>query len=316
MDPVVFESRDIGETEAFLSAAYARMRITGDVPRPQTHISRRTVESLSMDELFLDYTMGYHVDPLGKVCLGTVESGSIVHRVEGELEDTFVAGDVVLFAPPDRPYSGEIRRSRYATVMFDPALLTRVAAAEPGRSAGPIRLRGYRPVSAAAGRRLKNTIAYLRDNVLTGPVAAEAPLVVSTSQQLLAASVLDALPSDAATEETARERRDAHPETLRRAIAFIEGTSDDPITAADIAAATRVSIRALQYAFHRHMGTTPMAYVRQVRLAAAHDDLSTAASAETTVTMVAARWGFAHPGRFAQLYKAAYGRAPSVTLRE
>nr|WP_257019637.1 helix-turn-helix domain-containing protein [Streptomyces sp. TLI_235] len=34
-----------------------------------------------------------------------------------------------------------------------------------------------------------------------------------------------------------------------------------------------------------------------------------------TVTGVAARWGFAHPGRFAEACRKAYGVAPSVTLK-
>jgi transcriptional regulator GlxA family with amidase domain len=33
------------------------------------------------------------------------------------------------------------------------------------------------------------------------------------------------------------------------------------------------------------------------------------------VGQIAARWGFAHPGRFAALYREAYGTSPSRTLR-
>ena len=34
-----------------------------------------------------------------------------------------------------------------------------------------------------------------------------------------------------------------------------------------------------------------------------------------TVAELAARWGFAHPGRFAVAYRAKFGHSPSETLR-
>ncbi|MEV6995503.1 helix-turn-helix transcriptional regulator [Streptomyces sp. NPDC093228] len=77
-----------------------------------------------------------------------------------------------------------------------------------------------------------------------------------------------------------------------------------PITVAQIAAAAHVTPRALQYAFRRHLDTTPLAHLRGVRLAEAHRDLVAADPAEaSTVTGIAARWGFYHPGRFASLYR-------------
>ncbi|MBO3749556.1 AraC family transcriptional regulator [Streptosporangiaceae bacterium NEAU-GS5] len=315
MKPLVFDSRDLGQTEEFLSQAYARMRIGGDVESPHTRISRQVMGSVSFDRLQLEYAMSFDVHPLGKVCLCTVESGSIVNQVAGQEQDTFGPGDTVLFAPPDRPYVGEIRRSRYDIIMFDPALLQQVAGAVPGRRPDLVRLVGHRPVSAAAGRHLQRTIAYLRDSVLADPDLADEPLVVSTAGQLLAASVLSALPSNAAADPSGMDRHDAHSQTLRRAIAFIEDHADMAIGVADIATAVRVSPRALQYAFRRRLNLTPLGYLRQVRLARAHAELGSSDPAETTVTAVAARWGFFHPGRFAQAYKAAYGRSPSDTLQ-
>jgi len=34
-----------------------------------------------------------------------------------------------------------------------------------------------------------------------------------------------------------------------------------------------------------------------------------------TVAAIAARWGFAHPGRFAAAYQQQYGTTPATTLR-
>ncbi|MEU8403430.1 AraC family transcriptional regulator [Nonomuraea sp. NPDC048892] len=102
---------------------------------------------------------------------------------------------------------------------------------------------------------------------------------------------------------------------LRRAIRYCEDHAGEPITLADIAAAARVSVRTLQLGFREHLQTTPMAYLRSVRLAHAHADLVHIAGTDSpaTVTDVALRWGFTHLGRFAALYRQTYGRPPSST---
>ncbi|MFG1697622.1 helix-turn-helix transcriptional regulator [Nonomuraea sp. NPDC049309] len=316
MEPLTFESRDLGQTEEFLSRAYARMRIGSDVASPRTRVSRRVMGAVIADRLEFDYDMSYAVNPLGRVCLLLVESGTIANRVAGEDEEVFVPGDAVLLSPPDRPYSGRLRRAGYSILMFDTGLLQQVAATLPGRRAEPVRLLGNRPVSAAAARHLRRTITYVRDDVLSDPELAAAPLVAAGAGQLLAATVLSALPSNAALpgDEAAADRRDAHTQTLRRAVAFIDEHADAPLGIAEIAAAARVTPRALQYAFRRHLNTTPLGYLRRVRLARAHDELRAGDPATLTVAAVAARWGFFHPGRFASMYRAAYGCAPSETL--
>jgi AraC-like DNA-binding protein len=106
------------------------------------------------------------------------------------------------------------------------------------------------------------------------------------------------------------------PAALRRAQIYCERHADERISLRDIAAAARVSVRTLQHDFRHHLQTTPLAYLRQVRLAHAHADLvrNARTGAQTTVTEVATRWGFTHLGRFAGLYKETYGGSPSSTL--
>jgi transcriptional regulator GlxA family with amidase domain len=106
------------------------------------------------------------------------------------------------------------------------------------------------------------------------------------------------------------------PATMRRAMDFVDAHADQPISAADIAAAAGIGVRAVQLAFKQHLGVTPMTYVRQVRLERAHRDLQVAdAHSGGTVKTIAARWGFAKPERFAALYRKSYGVLPSSTLR-
>lgn len=72
--------------------------------------------------------------------------------------------------------------------------------------------------------------------------------------------------------------------------------------------------RTLHEAFREHLGTTPKAYLKTLRLEAAHHDLLK--GLETTrVTDVALEWGFLHFGWFSQDYRRLFGEAPSQTLR-
>ncbi|MBL7255114.1 helix-turn-helix domain-containing protein [Paractinoplanes lichenicola] len=103
---------------------------------------------------------------------------------------------------------------------------------------------------------------------------------------------------------------------LRRAIAFIHEHPERPMTVSAIAAAGGVGIRGLQTAFRRHLGVTPMTYLRRVRLDRVHRELLAGDPQDgMTVQTVARRWGFVNLGRFAAEYRAEYGCPPSETLR-
>jgi anti-anti-sigma factor len=104
--------------------------------------------------------------------------------------------------------------------------------------------------------------------------------------------------------------------TLRRAIAFIDKHAGDDISAADIADAACVTSRAVQLAFRRYLGITPLGYLRQVRLERAHRELLAARPAPGTVTRIAADWQFTNLSRFTARYRATYGVLPSQTLRQ
>jgi transcriptional regulator GlxA family with amidase domain len=113
----------------------------------------------------------------------------------------------------------------------------------------------------------------------------------------------------------ARAADTAQPPLLRQAIAFIHDNAQSNIGLADISAAVNVTPRSVQYMFRRHLGTTPLEYLRRVRLDRAHRDLQAADPAIDTVTAIAGRWGFSHAGRFSMAYKQAFGTEPRRTLR-
>lgn len=192
-------------------------------------------------------------------------------------------------------------------------LLNRVAGVQDDEQ--PVRFTDLRPHSRAAARQLAATIDHLIEGMRDRPETMATPLVASTSGQLLCAAVLTAYPNTVLLDPTIEDRHDSHPRTLRRAIAYIDDHAHEDINVTDIAAAVHVTVRALQHAFRRHRATTPMGYVRLVRLRQAHLDLLAAdPTSGVTVTEVAARWGFFHPGRFARYYREIYGVSPYQTL--
>ena len=91
----------------------------------------------------------------------------------------------------------------------------------------------------------------------------------------------------------------------------------EPIGLVEISAAAGLSPRGLQAAFRRHRGTTPLGYLRHVRLALAHSDLRAACHGDgETVSGIAGRRGFVQLSRFAHDYRVQYGVLPRRTLAD
>ncbi len=113
-------------------------------------------------------------------------------------------------------------------------------------------------------------------------------------------------------DELVRPAATCRPRQVKMAIDLIRAHPDPPHTTASLARAAGVSVRNLQQGFHQHVGTTPMAYLRYVRLTHAHDDLRSGRA--TTVAEAAHRWGLVHLGRFAAAPRARYGTLPGDVI--
>jgi AraC-like DNA-binding protein len=141
------------------------------------------------------------------------------------------------------------------------------------------------------------------------------PLAAQNLEELVIDGLLLAQPHNY-TDALAAHRRSVHPRAVQEVIDLIQAHPERPWTPASLARNAAVSVRSLQEGFHRSMGTSPMAYVRDVRLTRAHQELLAETPQTTTVTRVASRWGFLQLGRFAASYRAKFGELPSRTLRK
>ncbi|RNL82206.1 helix-turn-helix domain-containing protein [Halostreptopolyspora alba] len=102
--------------------------------------------------------------------------------------------------------------------------------------------------------------------------------------------------------------------TVREVLELIEMEPERPWRVADLARHASVATRTLQEAFRRELGISPLEQLRRTRMERVRRDLVAGDPRWTSVTEVAARWGFFHGGRFAQTYRATYREPPSHTL--
>jgi AraC-like DNA-binding protein len=105
------------------------------------------------------------------------------------------------------------------------------------------------------------------------------------------------------------------PAAVRDAMDIIDAGPHRPLTTSTLAGQCHVSVRTLQEGFQRHLGISPMAYLRLVRLRRAHRDLRSADPSHNTVASIAHRWGFTHLASFAAEHKKMYGETPRQALR-
>lgn len=95
--------------------------------------------------------------------------------------------------------------------------------------------------------------------------------------------------------------------------AWIDAHLAEPLTLGRLCEVSGASARSLQLAFRAHRGLSPMRFVVERRLAAAHRLLARGGPFDD-VTCIAAGAGFTHLGRFSVLYRRTYGEPPSRTL--
>lgn len=191
-----------------------------------------------------------------------------------------------------------------------------VAAEAQERTAGPVRFLDSWPVSRSAQRSWLRLNRYLQQTVREPGSDLGTPLIEAATARLVAAHALRTFPNTVMTADHVPEPRFVAAPTVRRAVEFIESHAGFPVSLSDIAQACHVSPRALQIAFRRHHGVTPMQYLRRVRLHAAHQELSaTDPATGETVASIARRHGFGRSSRFADSYRRQFGELPGETLR-
>lgn len=174
----------------------------------------------------------------------------------------------------------------------------------------PIDFRLALPVDHGGGRRWMSILAALLQSV-DGPGSTAELRHLELLERSLISGLLVSQVHSYTGQLTADPSHRAPQTAIDRVVEEIQRAPDRGYAVADLAKIAGTSARSLQYGFQERFGTTPMRYLRQVRLDRARDDL---AQAHGSVTDIAYHWGFTNPGRFANAYHDRFGELPAATL--
>ena len=258
----------------------------------------------------------FDCEPRGDVLVALVKSGRI-QVTTGRDVLSVPRGELVVTADATHRHTTEYIDADLRIVALPLSTLERVAHGSGTVPEGRrLALLDHRPVTAQAGQRLAQVMGLAGRHLIDRESPPE-QVMLDAIGHVVAATLLTTFPNTLVTEASPLRPRTDVPATVARAQDFIARNADLPITPSDIARCAGVSKRALEMAFRQHLSLSPAAYLRRYRLARVHDSLRSATPGDgTSVTRLAARWGFTDPSRFVQHYRAVYEQLPSATLRE
>ncbi|MFK0230829.1 AraC family transcriptional regulator [Streptomyces sp. NPDC090303] len=298
----------------FLRGAYGEYRLRADARHGSYRLffNGLTCGTFGVDDVRYPVRLRLSTEPFPRETFLSLRAGRMRASAD-ENEYRWLPGSWGVYLS-GRPLDIDVDEIDTRVVSLPGSVLARAASVIGGD--GPVRFTGWAPVSADRHRMWDQTVRFVQGQLATEDSPLAEPLVRQQMLDMLAATALVTFPNTTMSHVYEPGPGQVGETSLRRALAFVEANADRPITVTDIAEAAGTTARAVQYAFHHHLGTTPMLHLRQIRLERARQEL-TAADPTTGVTVrqIAARWGFADPGDFAALYRRTYGDAPSRTLR-
>ncbi|KAB2348267.1 AraC family transcriptional regulator [Actinomadura rudentiformis] len=304
-----FATGDVDMAHDYLCSTYAdhAPHLSGDRDHFRFRASSTREERFGVEFIAQSMELRTVAEPVGDLLVPHVLKGRLA--VSTRNDDVRAEPGEELLVPPDTRLAVRWQGKGLGVLRLNTAAVIKYAGE---LTESRVRFPLSRPVSATRARYWRSVVKHVTREFLADQDALASPLIRAEIFRLLTATLLETFP--VVMEETSL-RGTVEPGAVRRAIAFIDAHADTDISVTEIAAAARVGPRALQAAFQRHLGITPTAYLRQVRLDRAHLDLQMSDPTKgDTVAAIANTWGFAHHGRFAVAYRNRYGRSPRDTL--
>ncbi|QPP07819.1 AraC family transcriptional regulator [Streptomyces bathyalis] len=307
-----FRTTDPGAAEVLSAEMYGAFHPQYGQTEGFTFDGRRT----SAGEMSLDHlthsAMSIECAPLNYLMFVFVRGGTLTFA-GGDTETRLRMGDTAV-CPTGVPLT--ISWDRLNKEVISVPIQAAQEAAEEYGTEGGFGFVGTTPVNPAMDRFWRSTVGFVASQLESPDSPLSEPLVYSRTLNLLGTAAVKTFPNSTMTADYQPGPGQIAPAVLRRAVAFIETNADRPLTLTDIAAAVSVSPRSLQHGFVRQYGTSPLGYLRRVRLERARRDLQFAdPTSGARVDSVAARWGFPNPAKFSAAYQDVFGQLPSHTLR-
>lgn len=281
------------------------------------------------------FAFDMEVIKLGPLTLGQLRFGNPVSLVAAELDAYHVtlpttgnvlsqhAGHVVaanpslasVFGPGHAVFTLHEAHSVELDVKIEKDALEAELSGLLGRPVdGPIDLPPELDLSTGPGLSWVRLIHLLSEELKDPETLIRKPLIADQLRHSVLSGLLFATPHRY-YDELIAPAQPGPPRAVRRAMEAIHNAPERPYGVADLAGIAGVSVRSLQEGFRRHLGRSPMGHLQQVRLERARESLLEADPTRVTVASIAHRWGFAHLGRFAAVYRARFGECPSESLR-
>lgn len=310
--PDVFEFEGTGdEARRWLDEAYGTtLRLVGELGTVRHH--REDHGSVAFDHLKIDAEFSFDADPMPVLVVVDMFGGTTEYTRDG-VTDRIHDGGSVLMAGWNMPFSGRSNRLEVrGTTLTGEALEMAVHDLAPGYPWRRVVFTSYVPHSPAAGARWRATV----DQLVASFPGEDEPEARCDAVRLLGHTLLATFPNNLVAAQRSLESYDEAGEdataTVRRAVAIIEEHAFEDLALTELAEECGVTPRTLQYAFRKHLGCTPLAYLRRVRLDLVHQALRDGSS--STVSDAATRNGFFNPGRFAAEYRRVFQENPGQTL--
>ncbi|MGY1593673.1 AraC family transcriptional regulator [Geodermatophilus sp. SYSU D00708] len=313
-----FSSRDAEEVTEFYRQTYVDHRTRfGSVRDRDGSVDAVTagVPGLVASDVRsgIDYSL-VPTGPWGSYLVSILRRGRM--RLHHGGEELLVSpGEAVIF-PHDAPLEAEVVDLHVRLLQLPTGRLDQVADEVAGVPVGALRFDAMTAVSPAMATYWRSVMTLASGALLAEDSPMNWPLVAEEMVRTISVAALHVFPNTSMTRHHLAGPGQVAPAALRRAVAYVDAHADRPVTLSEIATAAGTGARALQYAFRRHHGTTPLGYARRVRLEHAHRELQAADPARgATVGAIAARWGFAKADRFTAAYRGVFGVLPRDTLR-
>lgn len=216
--------------------------------------------------------------------------------------------DTTTIVPPDSFLATYGEGYRQIVTQFDENALRQRAEAIVGHSQpGPLIIPTLEALSTAPRVRSRE-ITWAMARILATETAIDWPLI-EMSQALASAFLVENVAGFA--DQLAEEPKTASTLAVKVLEDYIQANWNRTLTVEEIAAACGVSVRSVFARFKQHRGVAPLTYLRELRLAHAHQRLLS--DGEDSVISIAMACGFSSFGHFARRYRERFGELPSTT---
>lgn len=305
-----FRTVDVFAARRFFAGAYQPgWRLTGLASGSAVSHRRWQARSVTLDEVAIEGRARCEVPAADAVLVIQPRAGSLT-GADGPIP----TADCPVLVAHGLSHALNLHAARFDVVSIAAGALHKAAADRRVPLPQQIQFLSGHPRSPAALRAWGRALDYVTASLASADTAQQ-PMIAAAAAPLLATALLEYYPSNVTAQQELVNDPEI-PEALKDAVSFIHRHAACDIGVNDIADAVHLTPRAVQYLFRQRLDTTPTEYLRRVRLHRTHQDLQAADHASATVTEIARRWGFAHTGRFAVLYRQTYGQSPHTTLRQ